>query len=76
MSVMALHAGARITGRKMISHLENNSYIVHPENTCKRTAPSFALKVNLSMFLCLAVKKHWLLRMNSPRRPVPLTHGI
>lgn len=35
----------------MISHTENNFYIVHSENTCNRTVGSFALKVNLSMFL-------------------------
>lgn len=48
----------------MINHIENNFYIVHSENTSNRTAGSFALKVNLSIFLSscketLAVKNEF-----------------
>lgn len=50
-SIITLHAGARITRRKMVSHTENNVYIVHSENKCNRAVGSFALNVNLSTFL-------------------------
>ena len=48
----------------MINHIENNFYTVHSENTCNRSAGSFALKVNVSIFLSscketLAVKNEF-----------------
>lgn len=43
-SIITLHAGARITRRKMISHIEHNVYSVHSGNKCNRAVGSFAFE--------------------------------
>lgn len=48
-STIALHAGTRITRRKMISHMENNLYVAHSEKKCNRAVGSFALEVSVEL---------------------------
>ena len=48
-SIIALHAGTRITRRKMMSHIENNLYVAHSEKKCNRAASSFALEASVEL---------------------------